>query len=133
VYQHPGKVEHRASRVTRAADDLPVRQAGLTLFPARLPDPFTGRKYLIFNRLRALGDALKLHPVTVLVALIFFGMIRGINGAFLAMPMTGVIRIVFDMVPATRPLAAPIAGDLDILSRPTASAENQAARGKAFG
>jgi AI-2 transport protein TqsA len=69
---------------------------------------------------RLFGGALDLHPVTVLLALIFFGMIWGVVGAFLAMPITGVIRIVFDRVPTTRPLGSLMAGDLGILNRPPA-------------
>jgi AI-2 transport protein TqsA len=70
---------------------------------------------------RLFGGALDLHPVTVLIALLFFGMIWGVIGAFLAMPITGVIRIVFGRLPATRPLAALMEGDLGTLSRPAAA------------
>ena len=35
------------------------------------------------------------------------------NGAFLATPMTAVLRIVLDKIPATRPLADLLAGRLD--------------------
>jgi AI-2 transport protein TqsA len=67
---------------------------------------------------RLYGGALNLHPVTVLLALVFFGMIWGIIGAFLAMPITGVIKIVIDRIPATRPIGQLMAGDLSILSQP---------------
>jgi AI-2 transport protein TqsA len=59
------------------------------------------------------GSALDLHPVVLLMALIFFGMIWGIVGAFLAVPITAVIRIVLEKVPATRPVAEVLAGRLD--------------------
>jgi hypothetical protein len=62
------------------------------------------------------------------MALLFFGMIWGVIGAFLAMPITGVIRIVFGRVPATRPLASLMEGDLGTLSRPAAA--SGAAAGK---
>jgi AI-2 transport protein TqsA len=62
------------------------------------------------------GNALTLHPVTVLLALMFFGMIWGITGAFLATPITAVVRIVCARIPATRPLAAVLTGDLSVLS-----------------
>ncbi len=71
-----------------------------------------------FIQPRMTGVALDLHPVTVLMALLFFGMIWGITGAFLAAPIAAVIRIVLEKIPATRPLAALMAGDLDALSRP---------------
>lgn len=67
---------------------------------------------------RLYGGALDLHPVMVLLALVFFGMIWGVIGAFLAMPITGVIKIVLDRVPTTRPIGQLMAGDLSILSRP---------------
>jgi AI-2 transport protein TqsA len=67
---------------------------------------------------KVMGGSLGLHPVTVLLALIFFGMIWGIVGAFLATPIAAVLKIVLERVPATRPLAALMEGDLEILSRP---------------
>jgi AI-2 transport protein TqsA len=67
---------------------------------------------------RFYGAALDLHPVTVLLALIFFGMAWGVIGAFLAMPITGVIRIVLGRFHATRPVAALMTGDLEALTRP---------------
>jgi AI-2 transport protein TqsA len=66
---------------------------------------------------RVLGRFLDLHPVVVLMALIFFGMIWGISGAFLAAPITAVIKIILERIPTTRPLAALLAGNLEILSR----------------
>jgi len=40
------------------------------------------------------GRELNLHPITVLLALLFWGLLWGIPGMFLAVPMTAVIRIV---------------------------------------
>ncbi len=62
------------------------------------------------------GSALNLHPVAVLMSLIFFGMIWGIVGAFLATPIAAVIRIIFERIPATQPLAELLAGRLDAVS-----------------
>lgn len=62
---------------------------------------------------RVQGSALDLHPVIVLMALIFFGMIWGIVGAFLAVPITATIRIVLEKIPDTRPVAELLAGRLD--------------------
>jgi AI-2 transport protein TqsA len=59
---------------------------------------------------------LDLHPVVIVLALIFFGMIWGLMGAFLATPITAVVRIIFERIPITRPLAAMLAGNLDVLS-----------------
>jgi AI-2 transport protein TqsA len=68
-----------------------------------------------FIQPRVMGQALNLHPVALLMALIFFGMIWGIIGALLAMPMTGALKIVLDKMETTRPLADLLAGDLTIL------------------
>jgi AI-2 transport protein TqsA len=54
--------------------------------------------------------------VVVLLSLLFFAMIWGLGGAFLATPLTAVIKIVFEKIPATRPLAAVLAGNLDPLA-----------------
>src|SRR5262249_46745272 len=67
---------------------------------------------------RVMGEALDLHPVAVLLALIFFGMIWGVIGAFLALPITAIIKIVLERIPETRPAAAVLAGDLSVLTRP---------------
>jgi AI-2 transport protein TqsA len=66
---------------------------------------------------RMLGNSLQLHPVVLLLSLLFFTMIWGVAGAFLATPLTAVIKIVFERIPTTRPLAAVLAGDLDPLTR----------------
>jgi AI-2 transport protein TqsA len=70
---------------------------------------------------RVLGRSLDLHPVVVLMALIFFGMIWGISGAFLAAPITAVIKIILERIPTARPLAALLAGDLQVFSRPAST------------
>jgi AI-2 transport protein TqsA len=67
---------------------------------------------------KMLGTSLKLHPVVLLLALLFFTMIWGLAGAFLATPLTAVIKIVFEKIPATRALAAVLGGDLGPLMRP---------------
>lgn len=61
------------------------------------------------------GDALDLHPVVVLMALIFWGMIWGPAGLFLATPITAVIKIICEHVPGARPFAEVLAGNLDPL------------------
>jgi AI-2 transport protein TqsA len=62
---------------------------------------------------RVLGNALDLHPIVILLSLIFWSMIWGVAGAFLATPMTAVLRIVLEKIPATRPLANLLAGRID--------------------
>jgi AI-2 transport protein TqsA len=67
---------------------------------------------------KMLGSSLQLHPVVLLLALLFFAMIWGIPGAFLATPLTAVIKIIFEKIPATHALAAVLAGNLDPLLKP---------------
>lgn len=62
---------------------------------------------------RIQGKSFDLHPVTVLLALLFFGMIWGLAGAFLATPLTVVGKLILGKIPATRPLADILAGKLD--------------------
>jgi AI-2 transport protein TqsA len=69
-----------------------------------------------FVQPRMMGHSLELHPVVLLLSLLFFTMIWGLGGAFLATPLTAVIKIVFEKIPATRPLAALLAGNLDPLA-----------------
>jgi AI-2 transport protein TqsA len=67
---------------------------------------------------KMLGNSLQLHPVVLLLALLFFAMIWGIPGAFLATPLTAVIKIIFEKIPATHALAAVLGGDLGPLIQP---------------
>lgn len=66
---------------------------------------------------KVLGGSLDLHPVALLMALIFFSMIWGPAGAFLAAPTTAVIKIILERYAATRALASVLAGNLEPLSR----------------
>ena len=59
-----------------------------------------------------LGDSLALHPVTILLALMIWGVMWGIPGMLLAAPITAVMKIIFERTERTRPLALALAGDL---------------------
>ncbi|MEZ5360255.1 MAG: AI-2E family transporter [Candidatus Zixiibacteriota bacterium] len=59
---------------------------------------------------KIMGDSLDLHPVTILIALIFFGMIWGIVGMFLATPITAVIKILCQRFESSRFFAELMAG-----------------------
>lgn len=59
-----------------------------------------------------MGEGLQLHPVTILLALVFWGLIWGVVGMFLAAPITAVFRIVLDRFEMTRPIAGLLAGQL---------------------
>jgi AI-2 transport protein TqsA len=61
---------------------------------------------------RMLGRGMELHPVTVLLALAFWGLIWGIVGMVLAMPIMATLRIVLSRFNTTRPLAGLLAGHL---------------------
>lgn len=61
---------------------------------------------------RIIGESLQLHPVTILVALIFWGMLWGVAGMILAAPVTAVLKILFDHLELTRPVARLMAGKL---------------------
>jgi AI-2 transport protein TqsA len=57
------------------------------------------------------GEGLNLHPVTILLALSFWGLLWGIVGMFLAAPITAAIRIVLMQFDMLRPVARLMAGD----------------------
>jgi len=59
---------------------------------------------------RFMGDSLDLHPVAIMMALVFFGMIWGIVGMFLAVPLTAVLKIACEHSPYAAPVASLLAG-----------------------
>ena len=59
---------------------------------------------------KLLGDSLELHPITVLLSLIFWGMLWGVSGMLLAAPITAVLKILFENIEITKPLADLLAG-----------------------
>jgi AI-2 transport protein TqsA len=61
---------------------------------------------------KLMGDHLDMHPVTVLVCLIFWGLVWGIPGMFLAVPITALLKIVLSRIEATKPFADLLAGKL---------------------
>ncbi len=58
------------------------------------------------------GDAFDLHPVTVIVALISWGMLWGVAGMLLAAPLTAIIRISLNQFETTKPFALLLSGKL---------------------
>jgi AI-2 transport protein TqsA len=60
---------------------------------------------------RMMGKSMKMHPITILLALIFWGVLWGAVGMFLAVPMTSVIRIFLEKNEITEPVARLMAGD----------------------
>lgn len=59
---------------------------------------------------KLMGDTSGLHPVTILLSLMFWGMMWGITGMFLAIPITAGIKIVLEGIPSTQALADVMAG-----------------------
>jgi AI-2 transport protein TqsA len=59
---------------------------------------------------KVMGDRMDLHPVVVLMALIFWGVIWGIVGALLAVPITACIKLVLERFDLTVPVARALAG-----------------------
>lgn len=57
------------------------------------------------------GRFLKLSPVVVLFAIVFWGWLWGVGGALLGVPIMVALVIVFDELPQTRWLAAMLVGD----------------------
>lgn len=64
---------------------------------------------------KLMGDSLDLHPVVILLALIFWGMIWGPIGMLLAAPLTAITKIVLSKIEVTAPIADLLAGRLESL------------------
>ena len=59
---------------------------------------------------KLMGSSLDLHPVTILLTLILWGMLWGVVGMLLATPMTAVMKILFEKMEITAPVAELLAG-----------------------
>ena len=59
---------------------------------------------------KLIGSALKLHPVTIILSLIFWGMLWGVIGVLLAAPITAIIKISFEQSETTKPIARILEG-----------------------
>lgn len=75
---------------------------------------------------KMMGRGLDLSPVTVLLALVFWGLLWGVVGMLLAAPITAVMRIVLEQFAMTRPIAELMAGRFPAETRALAA---QAAAG----
>jgi AI-2 transport protein TqsA len=61
---------------------------------------------------KIMGKKLNIHPVTVLLALMFWSLIWGIVGAFLAVPITVVLKIILNKIEGGSYISKLMAGDL---------------------
>lgn len=59
---------------------------------------------------KLLGDTLDLHPNTILISLVFWGIVWGVPGMFLAVPITAVLKIVLSQIPVARSFSELMAG-----------------------
>jgi AI-2 transport protein TqsA len=59
-----------------------------------------------------MGEGLDLHPITILLALMFWGLLWGIPGMLLAAPITAVLRLILAKLDITAPVAELLAGRL---------------------
>jgi len=90
---------------------MPAPQAMEVLLTIALPTlthVFIGH----FVEPKLMGDSLELHPITVLLCLIFWGMIWGVPGMLLAAPMTSAAKLVFESMEVTLPFAQLLGGSL---------------------
>lgn len=68
---------------------------------------------------RVMGESFDVSPVCLLLALMFFGLIWGIVGMFLATPLVSIARIVLEKTTMGKPIAALMAGRLNDVKQMT--------------
>lgn len=64
---------------------------------------------------KIMGQSLDLHPVSIILALMVWGMLWGIVGMLLATPLTAVMKILFERLEVTAPIADLLAGRVEHL------------------
>lgn len=71
-------------------------------------------QFLIGNVIepKIMGDSLDLHPVVVMLSLIFWGTIWGPIGMLLATPITAVVKLMLEKLEPTQPIARAMAGEI---------------------
>ena len=60
------------------------------------------------------GETFGLHPITIILSLIFWGMIWGIIGVLLAAPITAIIKILFEKFETTKPISRFLEGKIHL-------------------
>lgn len=63
------------------------------------------------------GQSMKLHPVTILLALSFWGLLWGIAGMLLAVPVTAITRIIIMQFDILKPVGELMAGNIEYLTK----------------
>jgi predicted PurR-regulated permease PerM len=76
-------------------------------------------QFMIGNVLepRLMGSSLNLSPLVVILALSLWGLLWGVIGMFLSVPLTVIIMIILAHFPATRPIAVALSQDGQIERR----------------
>jgi len=62
---------------------------------------------------KLMGERMDMHPITVLLFLMFWGLVWGLPGMFLAVPITAVLKIVLGRIETTQALAELMAGRIE--------------------
>jgi AI-2 transport protein TqsA len=60
------------------------------------------------------GEAFGLHPITIILSLIFWGMIWGVIGVLLAAPITAIIKITFEKFETTKSISRFLEGKIHL-------------------
>ena len=61
---------------------------------------------------KLMGKDLDLHPIVIVLSLIFWGLIWGLAGAFLAVPLTATLKLMLSKIETTKRLSEMLAGRL---------------------
>ncbi|MCO5113318.1 MAG: AI-2E family transporter [Bdellovibrionaceae bacterium] len=61
---------------------------------------------------KIMGDSLKIHPVVILLSLMFWALIWGIPGAFMAVPLTAAIKIILEKIEGGHYISQLMSGDI---------------------
>ena len=59
---------------------------------------------------KIMGDSVNLSTVVILFSLLFWGLIWGIPGMFLAVPITAIVKIIFENIDQLKPIAILMSG-----------------------
>jgi AI-2 transport protein TqsA len=64
---------------------------------------------------KIMGQTMELHPAVILMSLVLWGMLWGVVGMFVAVPMTATVKLILERMEHTKPIADLIGGRLDAL------------------
>ena len=61
---------------------------------------------------KVMGEGMDLHPIAILLFLMFWGLVWGIPGMFLAVPITAILKIILSRIKTTHGISELLAGRL---------------------